>query len=237
MNKFFVTAISVLAAATAMSAANAADMAAKAPTYKAAPAQLGYSWSGFYVGGLAGYGWGTGTHCDTNCIGVPNVDPKGWNAGVTLGHNWQLANWVLGVEGDWSWANMKGSSPNIPGFGCLGSCGTKIKSFETIRGRVGYAFDRFLPYLTAGVAFTQLEGSIGSPVQSSGSTTKSSFTAGGGVEYGFLPNWSAKLEYLYVSKLGNFIYDSIPVCSVGCSVSNVHYNEVRLGVNYRFSGL
>ena len=69
---------------------------------------------------------------------------------------------------------------------------------------MGYAFDRFLPYVTAGVAWTQLEASIGNPLLQSGSTTKSSFTVGGGVEYAFWQNLSAKVEYLYIAKLGDF---------------------------------
>ncbi len=74
---------------------------------------------------------------------------------------------------------MKGHSGNIAGFGCGGACDNKIKSFETARARVGYAFDRFLPYVTAGAAWTQLDASLGDPILASGSTTKTSFVVGG----------------------------------------------------------
>jgi outer membrane immunogenic protein len=221
--------------------ASAADMPVKAPVYKAPMMAPAYNWSGFYIGGVVGYGWGTSDHCDASTCGLPGVvypapDPKGWNAGVTLGYNWQSANWVLGVEGDWSWANMKGSDPGTLTFGCAGTCDTNIKSFGTVRGRIGYAFDRLLPYVTAGVAFTELNATIGTPVLAEGTTTKASFTVGGGVEYAFLPNWSAKLEYLYISKLDDFTYAPAFCAAPGCFVSNTSYSVARLGVNYRFAG-
>jgi outer membrane immunogenic protein len=221
--------------------ASAADMPVKAVrTPIAAPV---YNWTGFYVGGVVGYGWGKGQHCDASPSAFcdPVTDPKGWNAGVTLGYNWQLANnIVLGVEGDWSWADMKATANTTATFGCgVGSaCTTKIKSFETLRGRVGYAFDRFLPYVTAGAAWTQLDASIGNPATASGSTTKTSFVVGGGLEYAFWQNFSAKLEYLYISRLGDFAYDTVGACGTpGCYVSAGAINEVRLGLNYRFGAL
>jgi outer membrane immunogenic protein len=236
MKKLFLVTISLFTAMLGGGlTARAADIA---PVYKAAPAYAPYNWTGLYVGGVVGYGWGTNKHCDAGGCTL-DFDVDGWNAGATIGYNWQWANWVLGIEGDGSWANIKGSTPDS---GCGGSgttCDTKIKSFETIRGRVGYAFDRFLPYVTAGVAFTQLEASAFNPVVSR-STTKSSFTVGAGLEYAFLPNWSAKLEYLYVSKLSDFIYAPSPPleCTTpGCFVSDVDYSVVRLGINYRFGGL
>ena len=143
-------------------------LAADAPVYKgpAPVATAAVNWTGFYVGGVVGYASASGIHCDygppDTCI--PVTDPKGWNAGVTVGYNWQVANWVLGIEGDWSWASMRANAGDGGGFGCGTSCDTKINSFETARVRVGYAFDRFLPYVTAGIGWTQLEASIGNPV-------------------------------------------------------------------------
>lgn len=184
-----------------------------------------------------GYGWANAQHCDYGppdiCIPVTNM--HGWNAGVTIGYNWQLASWVLGVEGDWSWANLKVQSGDPVGFGCGTSCDTKIKSFETARVRVGYAFDRLLPYLTAGAGWSQLNASIGNPVLASGSTTKTSFVVGGGLEFAFWEKLSAKIEYLYFTKLGDFAYDTVGACGVpGCHVQIQALNEVRLGLNYRF---
>jgi outer membrane immunogenic protein len=238
--KKFIAMAAAIAAFGFVNTASAADMPTKAPM--AAPLAVAYNWTGFYVGGLVGYGSSTGQHCDANTCALPGVvypatDPKGWNAGVTIGYNWQVANWVLGVEGDWSWANMKGNSGNTTGFGCGGSCDTKIKSFETARARVGWAFDRFLPYVTAGVAWTQLQASLGAPVLASGSTTKTSFVVGGGLEYAFWQNLSAKVEYLYISKLGDFVYGPALCAAPGCFARTSAINEVRFGLNYRFGSL
>ncbi len=237
-------AVSVFGFATIAQAADMPIKAVRAPNAAPVVAPI-YNWTGIYVGGLVGYGSGKSTHCQNpfSCFpGDPEADPKGWNGGVTVGYNWQMANWVLGFEGDWSWANMKGSSPGTASFGCGvgGTCDTKIKSFETARVRVGYAFDRFLPYVTAGVAWTQLQASMGNPV-SSGSTTKSSFVGGGGLEYAFWQNLSVKVEYLYIAKLDDFTYDTLGACIGGvggrCFVHVGATNEVRLGLNYRFTGL
>jgi len=138
---------------------------------------------------------------------------NGWLGGVTLGYNWQWQNWVLGVEGDWSWGKIDGSAPNTVNFDCGGRCLTDITSIGTVRGRVGYAigyaFDHFLPYVTAGAAFTRLHSIAdfcsSDPLCNDGKTTKTDFVVGGGFEYAFafMPNLSAKVEYLYITKLGD----------------------------------
>lgn len=214
---------------------------------KAASIAAPYNWTGFYIGGVGGYGWGTGQECQIGfgCLApFPQMDPKGWSGGGTLGYNWQIANWVLGIEGDASWANIKASSPSIPGFGCIApagvdGCFSKIKSYETLRARAGWAFDRFLPYVTAGVAFSQLSASMGATTVASGTTTKTSFVAGGGLEYAFWQNLSAKVEYLYISKLGDFTYDNGAACGAAkpCYIHVGAINEVRVGLNWRFTGL
>ena len=61
----------------------------------AAPVVATYNWTGFYIGGVVGYGWAKAQHCDYGPpdVCIPVTDPKGWNAGVTVGYNWQSANW------------------------------------------------------------------------------------------------------------------------------------------------
>lgn len=236
-HSFLVAAVAIVFSSLAVTA-RAADMPVKAAPM--APAAIAYNWTGIYVGGLGGYGSAKGIHCALGFVCDPVTDPKGWSGGVTLGYNWQLANWVLGVEGDGSLAHMSATAFSDPIFGCGGGandgCVTKIKSYETVRARLGWAFDRFLPYVTAGAAFTQLEASIGGAFPASGSTTKTSFAAGGGLEYAFWQNFSAKAEYLYISPLGNFQYDTIGACGAGCYVHVGAINLVRFGVNWRFAG-
>ena len=98
----------------------------------------------------------------------------------------------------------------------------------------GYAFDRFLPYLTAGGAFGDIKAAAtGLGVATSASASKFGWTFGGGLEYAFLSNWTAKVEYLYVD-LGKFD------CGISCGAipDNVSFksNIVRFGLNYKFAG-
>jgi outer membrane immunogenic protein len=227
--------------------AAAADKPAKAPMRQASLAGPGNNWSGFYVGALVGYGTADSTHCDDGTCATPGVaypEPhmSGWLGGATLGYNFQVADWVLGIEGDWSWGSIDGSADSTPTFICnitgTNGCATDVKSVGTLRGRAGYAFGRFLPYLTAGAAFSRLHASIGTPVLSEGSTTKTDFVWGGGVEVALAEKWSAKLEYLRIERLGDFEYDTVHACgpSPSCSVSVGAINLVRFGVNYRFYG-
>jgi outer membrane immunogenic protein len=243
MRRLSLALISAVSAVAFAQIASAADLPRKAPVYAPPPPPPVYNWTGFYVGGLASYAWGRSQHCDAGICEAPgeiypDFDINGWLGGITLGYNWQLANWVFGVEGDWSWGKVKGSSADTPDFGCGNLCLTEVKSIGTVRGRVGYAFDRLLPYLTAGVAFSRIHASIGNPVEAEDTTTETSFVGGGGLEYAFAPNWSAKIEYLYISKLGDFDYDHVNNCGPepNCFARTHHLNVVRVGVNYRFWG-
>jgi outer membrane immunogenic protein len=219
-----VAAMAVLAASFS---AEAADI--PRPVYKGPirPAVAYYNWTGFYLGINGGYGWGTS---DWTSLGVNIVSskPKGWMIGGTLGYNYQVGSFVWGIEADLDWADVKSSDACL----LVLTCDTKNSYLGTIRGRIGYAFDRWLPYFTGGGAY----GDINASIPGLGlSATKSQFgwTVGGGLEYAFLGNWSAKLEYLYVD-LGSFDTGfAAPATSV-----NVNFKEniVRAGLNYKFSG-
>ena len=118
--------------------------------------------------------------------------------GGQLGYNWQTGRVVLGIETDADWTNIKGSAA-APAASVLadggGMCQTKQDWFGTTRGRIGYAFGRFLPYVTGGAAYGDIKA-----LQSNGTATQTKFgwTAGGGVEYSLNRNWSAKVEYLHL---------------------------------------
>lgn len=102
---------------------------------------------------------------------------------------WQIA--ALDIEGDIDYVDAKDTA-NVA---FCASCTFKNTWLGTIRGRIGYSFDRWLPYLTAGGAYGNME------METAGGSltkTKAGWTAGTGVEYAFLSGWSAKLEYLYV---------------------------------------
>jgi outer membrane immunogenic protein len=201
-------------------AAQAADL--PQPSYKApayvAPAYA--NWSGFYLGLNAGYGFGSSSWDDP----AISVSPKGPVAGVTFGYNFQTGLWVWGVEADVDYSGIKGSGDC---FG--GSCETKLSWLATGRARLGYAgWNNWLPYITGGVA----DGSVKATSPFGDATSnKLGWTAGLGVEWAFLSNWSAKLEYLYVS-LGSV--DCSTCSPTGTDNVSFKSNLVRLGVNYRF---
>jgi outer membrane immunogenic protein len=219
-------------AAVALSAVpfsvQAADVPVKAPYYKGMPSSVVsyYNWSGFYLGVNAGYGFGSSTW---DFPAVKN-SPKGMLFGGTAGYNWQSGAWVYGVEGDFDWSGVKGSVACPPG----GSCQTKSDWLATFRGRIGYAFDRFLPYLTAGGAISHVKATNtgATPGFEGASATPFGFTGGLGLEYAFLGNLTAKIEYLYVD-LGKF---NCAAC--GATPDNVTFKEsiIRAGLNYKFSG-
>ena len=212
-------------------AAEAADVPIKGPYYKGAPRSVVsyYNWTGFYAGINAGYGMGTSNW--SLLPGTP-IKPKGALFGGTVGYNWQAGAIVYGVEGDFDWSGVKGSVACGPGL--VFNCETSSRWLTTFRGRVGYAFDRWLPYVTAGGAYGNVKATASLPVLGvSSSAAKSQFgwTFGAGLEYAFLGNWTAKLEYLYVD-LGSFDAGIAPI------VNNVSFKEniIRAGLNYKFSG-
>lgn len=230
MKRIILSACAGLVAAAAMAAPSfAADLprpAYKAPVY-VAPA---FSWTGFYLGINGGYAWG---HSDWNNTPMGNVsmNVKGALVGGTLGYNLQTGNWVWGLEGDVDATWIDGSSVGgAVGSVCSGAgCQTKNSWLATGRGRIGYAWDRFLPYLTGGAA----GGNIKATPNTGGSVnkTKLGWTVGAGVEWAFAGAWSAKLEYLYAD-LGKVTCDA-SVCGVDTNVS-YKTNIGRVGVNYRF---
>jgi outer membrane immunogenic protein len=215
---FFVLAS--LAALTGSAAA--ADLSRPAPQqyYKAPVAQLAYSWTGFYLGINGGGGFGRSAWDTTG-----GFNTSGGLVGGTAGYNYQVGQAVFGVEGDIDWADISGTTNN----GCAFGCRTKDDWLSTVRGRIGYAADRFMPFITGGGAFGDIKANT---LGFSGSDTRAGWTIGGGLEFALAQNWTAKAEYLYVD-LGKFN------CGVSCggpATNNVSFttNLVRAGVNYHF---
>jgi len=219
MKRFVVAGLGFLALAAMP--ASAADLPRGAP-YRAPVYAPQYNWTGFYLGINGGGGFGDS---DWNGFAVSNK-PSGGMIGGTAGYNWQGAGspWVFGLEGDVDWTNIKDSSA----CGAL-NCQTRNNWFGTARGRVGYAFDRFLPYFTGGAAFGDVEanrtGFAGS------SSTNVGWAIGAGIEGVIAGNWTAKLEYLYAD-LGDTTCSAV-ACGTATNV-DLSLNVVRAGVNYRF---
>jgi outer membrane immunogenic protein len=207
-------------------AAQAADMPIKAPYYKGPPRSViaYYNWTGFYAGINGGYAFGNSDWVS----GALSLKPKGGLVGATIGYNWQAGAIVYGLEGDWDWSMVKDST--ACGFG---SCEVKQTWFGTARGRIGYAFDRWLPYVTGGAAFANLKASNTNPGFGSTSSTEIGWTAGVGLEYAIMGNWTAKIEYLYAD-LGKF--DCGAACGLGSADVSFKESVIRAGLNYKFAG-
>jgi outer membrane immunogenic protein len=177
--------------------------------------------SGIYLGINGGYGFGTSDWTGPG-LSASNK-PDGFLAGGTIGGNYQMGSFVLGVEGDFDYAPLSGSFSCPPG----GTCTTSTDWLGTARVRAGWAWDRILFYGTGGGAFTDIKAAT----TLTNTTTEVGWTAGAGMEAALTPNWSAKIEYLYVD-FGN------TACGTPCGSSgdnlNLTENVIRAGINYRF---
>jgi len=212
--------------------ANAADMPVKAPALVPAV----WSWNGFYVGVNGGYGWSRSNLQEAGGFNSGNFQGTGGLVGATFGWNWQAprSQWVLGIEGDIDWANIKGGIPTVTSNCFTPDCHDNIRWLSTVRGRAGYAIGSLLPFVTAGAAIGSVYGQEGTPpgTGGSGTVTTLGWTAGGGLEAALGGAWSVKGEYLYVD-LGRHTYFT-QGAPFGATSISVRANILRLGVNYRF---
>ncbi len=211
---------------TAMSFASLAQ-AADLPYRKEAPASYDYpptfTWTGFYVGGTAGAGFGGFNGGGANYFGR---NPVGGSFGLTAGYNYQSGNLVVGGEGDYSWSHIADSASPLVGGNSTG----QVQNLTTVRGRVGYAWDRALFYGTGGYAGANIRGVLNAPgVAADQSRYANGFALGLGFEYALTPHVTAKAEYLYTSLGSNNYFVAPNAVSTGANI-----NLLRAGVNYKF---
>jgi outer membrane immunogenic protein len=237
MRRGLLAVVGLMGATMLSGAALAADIAR--PVYKAPPAgvmPVAYDWTGFYIGGHVGYGWADKSWTDAFGLATSHT-ADGFLGGGQVGFNYQINQFVFGVEGDVSWANLKGSS-TLPGF--VGAPAGQTFNSEvdwtaTLTGRVGIALDRWLVYGKGGVAWAGDRYSTNrytAPLTTEISDTRWGWTAGAGVEYAFAPQWSAKLEYNYMD-FGTRNYSFAPGFSTDID-QQIH--AVKFGINYKFGG-
>ena len=227
-------ALAALACASAVSTASAADMTR--PVYKAVtPAVAAYNWTGLYAGVNAGYYSISG---DITQPGFPTTSGNGDGGffGGQIGVNWQAPGspWVFGLEAD---VGATFSDRGDPPAATVNTIRVDLGTIGTARGRVGYAVDRALWYVTGGLAWADHEVTLSGPaIGGSISTSKvhTGWTIGGGLEWAFANAWSAKIEYLYMS-LGNEHYFPNIVGAPGFEIG-FDIQTIKAGLNYNFGG-
>jgi outer membrane immunogenic protein len=183
MKRLLLTTAAFLSAATI---AFAADVPVKAPP--AAP--VAFNWTGCYVGAVGGETWGKSSHVARSgaAAGAPitgDFNLSGGIAGGSVGCNLEVSNFVFGVEDDYSWTNIKGNAFDRPPFTTTAISATRGTSLEELRGRFGYAWDRFMIYGTAGLATARIGVDVSNPAFGTVSDTqpRAGWTAGGGGEW------------------------------------------------------
>jgi len=237
MTRLLLASVAVIALGTS---SYAADLAARPYTKAPATAVALYNWTGFYIGGFGGYGWGGKARADNTDFDDDGIDDtaafpkmKGGFGGGTIGYNWQGfgSPFVFGLE-----AEIAGSGIDLSFVDPADGSGAsyKLNMFGSVTGRIGYAVnDMLLIYAKGGYAWARTKLSVVDGADSfSSSATHSGYTIGAGLEYMMARNWSTKVEYLYAD-YGKATYGPAPDGDTGrIGLSN---HSVKFGINYHFN--
>jgi outer membrane immunogenic protein len=237
--------IVLTAAFVALGSASALAADLQTHGYNKAPAMAPVSnWSGLYIGGNVGYGWGNGS---TGILPLKNLDEgdifptstldsrlKGVFGGAQIGCNWQIGSIVTGLEADIQSSGISGSArAALVNLGVAGGTGpgditastsSELSWFGTVRGRLGVTVTPdLLLYGTGGLAYGQVKDSANVQIDNppfldawpaSISSTKTGWAAGAGAEWMFARNWSAKVEYLHID-LGSSSATALDIVTPG----------------------
>jgi outer membrane immunogenic protein len=219
-----------------------------------------FSWTGPYVGGQIGYGWGTSNFRTNIYDPATNAfflfsngrSPSGAVGGAHVGYQYQINQFVLGLEGSVDGTSLQSSAtvpfPNTLRGGVL-TANTNLDVVGTIRGKIGYAWDRVLIYGTGGVAFGGFSSELtfisvtgpgtAYPVPANVGGTRVGWTTGGGLQYAVTNNWWVFAEYRYTN-FGSINFDSgvlrasIPQSAFFNGSRQIRGNQVQAGFSYRF---
>ncbi len=193
-----------------------------------------YDWSGAYIGAFGNVVAEDGHYVARalcGCPSDPEMDGIGYGAGVLAGINYQVDNFVLGIEGDWAFGGLVGDNSDPSELTEL-----SFDNIGTLRARAGFAQDYTLLYLTGGLAVVDTEfsgevGPIGASTTESDNAWLYGWTIGGGIEHAFTDSLHARLEYLWVG-LPDHTYD-LTAGTVDQVFGDIHM--VRAGLTYNFS--
>jgi outer membrane immunogenic protein len=239
MKRILLTAVSLAALGLASPALGADLPYAKAPVV--APAL--YDWTGFYIGGFGGYGFGN--HNLNNANGpafggaanfTVNYDSKGGIGGGEVGYNWQSGNYFTGFEADAFWSGITGSDASQQ-LGVVDQ--TNLRWGGSLRARGGIAVDRLLLFFTGGWGFGDIQHTSiapGFPVDQF-TNSRNGLTAGGGIAYAITNNVIGKLEYRFYD-LGRYARPGNPLTINGQLPYTVDstYSVVTIGFDFKFGG-
>jgi outer membrane immunogenic protein len=233
------------------SAAYAADL----PSHQAAPPAIVtaapvFTWSGFYAGVNAGYGFADATARGGTFLGAlgVGVEADGFIGGAQVGYNAQLGGLVLGAEADIQYSDLKASQAfvaTLPGttLAGAGTAEAELEYFGTVRARLGYAFGSVMPYVTGGIIYGDVKGVVagsvtgtfnGVPIALNNAVSRSetflNWVVGAGVEFAMTPNLSLKGEYLYSQVDDEISFGDLGIAGQG----DLELHIVRAGLNFRF---
>jgi outer membrane immunogenic protein len=221
--------------------------------FKAPSVSPAFTWTGLYVGGDGGYGWHSANGTLTNAAGAPLVgydyNVNGPFAGVFAGGNYQFGRFVAGLEGDWQRSNLTGNNQQQATINAAASLpvatgvfpggpftvSTTIKDSESVRGRFGYAFDRFLVFGTGGLVWgdpTNAYALLGAAPFIANGGDSPGWTAGVGLDYALTDNVFGRVEYRYTDlKTSGFVNVAADMADAANGVS---ISDVRVGFAYKF---
>lgn len=247
-----VAALVALSSTHAFAADIQPRMYSKAPMVDAA-----WSWTGLYAGVNVGYGVGSADYVNnlnftgSGVLFAGNSGRLGTNGAIgggQIGYNFQVSPMTLvGVEADFQGADIKGANRQdlsfFSGAGTYASLESRLKSFGTVRGRLGWiTTPSTVLYVTGGLAYGQTEINLdinngaGETLKNSSDKIRAGYALGGGIETRLGSNWTAKAEYLYVDLGERSSAVRVPPVGTRTSRTSVKFKDevVRVGLNYKF---
>jgi len=197
-----------------------------------------YNWTGFYIGANVGGAWERNTITD-NLFGVSfSNDRSGFIGGAQIGYNWQISPvFVVGVEWMFDGTDIKSETTRVVSATTI-TASEKVDWITTLAARFGWAANNWLFYGKAGGAWVHDSATVtavtpppGGTVSASASDTRGGWLVGAGIEYGFAPSWTARLEWDHiglsdVTRAGLSLGDVITVSR--------RFDLLTVGLNYRF---